>query len=358
MAPPILPDSIPLAGWLNTLLPDFVLAFAFFTALSYAALGRRFLLQRPAITMSAVMGLALAIGLVCWEQAHGLSLRNLGPIAVGFALVVLATVVYQAVRRTGGSWAGAGIALGVCVLIGLFLGVNWPIGAEAVQGTVVLALLFGIMAFLIHHRRAPGFVRQPMRYLPAVRRDRREIRQARRVGHRLKDGLHHARQDTQAAFLQPARAKDVMLQLERMLPAEGWLTERMAKLRERAHCMRKGHVARIEELREVYPKLSVPAQRKLAQELAARYQELEIDVRVERLDKAVAENERRIRDLTRQAQRYLQAHEPRKVVDVLERASKLQKHNDRLFKIIDHTEARLIRVARQAATQSSGVSDE
>ena len=45
----------------ETLLPDFVLAFAFFTALAYAVLGKRFERQRPAIVMSATIGLSLSV---------------------------------------------------------------------------------------------------------------------------------------------------------------------------------------------------------------------------------------------------------------------------------------------------------
>ena len=48
----------------ETLLPDFVLAFAFFTSICYAVLGKRFGQQRPAIAMSATIGFALAVGFV------------------------------------------------------------------------------------------------------------------------------------------------------------------------------------------------------------------------------------------------------------------------------------------------------
>ena len=65
-----LPDVVGIE-LLDTLLPDFVLAFTFFTALSYTTLGRFFGRQRPAIAMSAALGLALAIGLVWWERDHG-----------------------------------------------------------------------------------------------------------------------------------------------------------------------------------------------------------------------------------------------------------------------------------------------
>ncbi len=82
----------------DTVLPDFVLAFAFFTAITYAVLSRRFGEQRPAVAMSAALGMALAVGLVWWEYSKGVSIRNLGPIAAGFAVIVLAGVIYQSVR--------------------------------------------------------------------------------------------------------------------------------------------------------------------------------------------------------------------------------------------------------------------
>ena len=74
----------------------------------------------------------------------------------------------------------------------------------------------------------------------------------------------------------------------------------------------------------------------------------------ERLDRAVAENERRIRDLTRQAEADAQAGNYKALADVLNAASKLQRHNARLFKLIDRTEARLMTAARQATRPSPG----
>ena len=50
--------ELPFGPLFQTLLPDFVLAFALFTALSYAVLGKRFDHQRPAVVMSAAVGLA------------------------------------------------------------------------------------------------------------------------------------------------------------------------------------------------------------------------------------------------------------------------------------------------------------
>jgi hypothetical protein len=130
--------------WLDTILPDFVLSFVFFTALIYAVLGRRMGHQRPAVAASAALGAALAAGLVTWEQYNDLSIRHLGPIAAGFGLIVLAGVIYQSIRGIGGSWAGAGIAIGACLLVGWTIGIDWPARPEIVQTVMVVTLTVGV----------------------------------------------------------------------------------------------------------------------------------------------------------------------------------------------------------------------
>ena len=52
--------------------------------------------------MSASIGFALSTGLVWWEQANELSIKALGPIAVGFAILVLAFVMYQGILQLTG----------------------------------------------------------------------------------------------------------------------------------------------------------------------------------------------------------------------------------------------------------------
>ena len=345
----------------DTVLPDFALAFAFFTSVIYTVLGRRFGQQRPAVAMSAALGGALSIGLVWWEYANGLSIRNLGPIAVGFAILILGGVMYQSIKGIGGGWAGAGIALGASLLVGWTLGLDWPVDRDVVQTIIMVTLTVGILAFLLHRR---GHM-SPMSFgrsdLVGIRHDMSDLHQDRRVGRRLSRGLrdlgHEARDLRKHPDKHRDEAVDIILQLERMLPAEGWLTERMARLREKAHFVRKGHVARIQEIQEHISQLPPAAKRRASQELAARYKELHLDQRLERLDQAAAENERRIRDLTRQAEADVQAGNHKALVHVLDNASRLQRHNERLFKAIDRTEARLMAAAKQAARQSPAVKD-
>ena len=346
-------SQVPFHPLLESLLPDFVLAFAFFTALTYAVLGKRFDHQRPAVVMSGALGLALATGLVWWEHGHGWSIRNLGPVAIGVAVILLGMILFQAIRQTGGSWSGAGIALGASILVASLLGLEWPGASGMLPAAAVLALIIGVVVFLTRaHGGGPRAAIAPgsagAEY-SGVRHDMSNLYEDGRVGDRLKRRFGELRQAAESLPGHADRAGDVMAQLHRMLPAEGWLTGRLARLRAKAHLVRKGHVARIEELREVMKTLAPNAKKQASQELAARFKELRLDRRLERLDRAVAENERRVRELTREAEQALARYDYRKLTGLLEAAEKLQGHNSKLLQAVERTEAKLAKVARNVA---------
>jgi len=336
----------------ETVLPDFVLAFAFFTSICYAVLGKRFGQQRPAVAMSAAIGFALSVGLVWWEQSTGISIKNLGPIAIGFAIIVLAFVIYNSIRQVGGSWAGVGIALGATILIAKLLQLNVPIDAEIIQTVMVVALIVGILAFLLHHRTYYPQQRYSRPVVPDVRHDMSDLYQARRVSNRLARRLHNLRQEAQTLDEHPEETADILLRLKRTLPAEGWITNRMAQLRAKAHRIRHGHIARLEETRNVFSQLPPSAKKRAADDLAGRYNQLAgIDVRLERLDKAAAEIEQRIRQLTYQAQQQAARYNYAGLNQTLKAAEKLQRQNSRLFKIIQRTEGKLTAIAQKVTSE-------
>jgi hypothetical protein len=345
-----------LARLLDSVLPDFVLAFTFFSALCYAVLGRQFGRQRPAAAMSVALGLALAVGLVWWQDAHGYSMRDLGPIAIFLALVVLAGVVYAAVQHLGGNWAGLSIALAACLLIGSLLGTPWPIDTGLVATLGFVAFIIGVLVYVSHRQVERGHVPPAREEYARVGYDLRGLERDRRVAEDLSTHLRQLRTEADFLITRPDVAGDFMTQLQRLLPEEGWLTQRLAQLRATAHYARAGHLARIHELREMVNQLPPDARAKAAQELAARYTELQLDVRLERLDRAVAEIERRIRELTARAETCVAQHEYPKVEGLLNEAAGLQDHNVKLIKLIEGTEQRLLAAARQLVQQTSGVS--
>ena len=344
-----------LYSWAQTLLPDFVLAFAFFTALSYAVLGKRFGNQRPAVTMSAALGLALAAGLVWWERQNELSVRNLGPIAVGFAVMVLALVIYQSVRQVGGSWAGAGIALGASILVASLLGLKWSMDPGIVQTVTTVALIVGLLAFLMHHRDHAVF--SPARLQQAdARHDMSDLYQNRHVSGRITNRLRRLKKQAKTLRDHPEQTDTMVAQLQRLLPAEGWLTERMARLRAKVHRIRKGHLARLDETSGAFAGLPRSEMKRVAAEMVNSYQKLTgMDARLERLDAAVAAYEKRVITLTQMAQRYAQHGDRKKLPGLLKEAEELQRHNSRLCEIIMQTENKLTSLLQKVAAQARQV---
>ena len=74
--------------------------------------------------------------------------------------------------------------------------------------------------------------------------------------------------------------------------------------------------------------------------------------REERLDKSVAETEKRIKDLNLQAQEYTQNNNFQKLTECLKQAENLQKHNTHLIKLIEQTEEKLITIAKTIAKEA------
>jgi hypothetical protein len=340
----------------DSLLLDFVLSFTFFTALCYAVLGRHFGRQRPAAAMSIALGLALATGLVWWQATSGYALRDLGPLALAFVLLVLAGTVYAAFQHIGGTSAGLALALASSLLVASALGLPWSIDPGLMATIGFVALLIGVLALLARRRIRWGHVVPAPQEVARVRHDLRDLQQEYRVAEHLSTELRELRTEARFLVSRPEVAGDFLLQLRRLLPEEGWLTQRLARLRETAHYARAGHLARIAALREFLHTLPPAARAKAAQELTARYAELDLDQRLERLDRAVAACERRIRDLTARAAACVANHDYPPVQGLLDEAAKLQEHNARLIKLIERSEQHLLTIARQLIQQTAGVS--
>ncbi|MBN2269953.1 MAG: hypothetical protein JXN61_05020 [Sedimentisphaerales bacterium] len=215
-----------------------------------------------------------------------------------------------------------------------------------------LALIIGLLAFLSHTRGHSMRFPHIRSEVPEVRHDMSDLYRERHLSNRLGRRMKKIRKQSGTLNKRPEDTGNVIQQLRRMLPAEGYLTEKMAQLRAKAHKIRSGHIARLEETRDVFAKLPTPAKKEAAAQLAARYNQMVgIDTRLERLDRAVAENERRIHELTRNAQEYAARYDHQKLYETIKAAEKLQHHNSRLFKIINRTEAKLSAVAKRTANE-------
>ncbi|MHC4228875.1 MAG: hypothetical protein ACYSW0_15725 [Planctomycetota bacterium] len=261
-----------------------------------------------------------------WEQANDFSIKDLGPIAVGFAILFLAFVMYQCIRQVGGSWAWAGITIGASILIAGLLGFKVPIDAQIIQAVTVVALIIGLMALFAHRRPLHRHSRPTKPVLPDIKHSMADLYRERHLSKKLDHGLRTLRKKATTLDEQRLRAK--------------------------AHQIRNGHIARLEETRQAFAKLPASAKKKASAELAAAYnQMIGIDTRLERLNKAVAENEKRIRELTEKAREYTAKYDHRRLVETLKAAEKLQHHNSKLIKTIEHTENKLSAIAKKTVKE-------
>ena len=261
------------------------------------------------------------------------------------------------IQHVGGTWSGLALAMFACVLAGGLVGAPWSLRWGFVRFLAALTLVAGLSTLILHVIRQPPRFERPAAEFARVRHDMRDLEQDRRVAEHLAQGLSEVRTEADFIVSRPDVAGDFLIQLRRLLPEEGWLTQRLVEVREKAHHAKSSHAYRIDELREFMEKLPPAARAKAAEELAERYAELRLDVRLERLDRSVAEVERRVRELTEEAERCATNHEYRKVPDLLDEATRLQAHNAKLLTLIERTEQRLLTVARQVMEQTGGVSD-
>lgn len=364
-----LPYSLPGDG----LVIDFTVALVFFTALSFAVLGRRFGHQRSAAVMSTAMGIALALGLVTWEMRTGLRLSALGPIAAGLGLVMIALVIYHAIRRVGGSWAGGLTALGATLLIGQVLAV--PGLSRLLNGVLGPLIAVGLLAvgaskLMMQIQKkdvsiGSAAVSAPWR--PAIEttipdgrppsggapvRDATQqvhaIDDVQRLNHRLDQHLTLAKQNAELLPAQPQLAALLRRQLAAMLPESQTVTQRLADLRAKTQMLRLGHLAKIRRLAPQIPKLPPAAARVASAQLREAYKEARLEERIGRLDQAAVHAEQRIAAVVVEVNRMLDAGRYDHAAKTLQDAEKLARQVQRLLKQIENDEKKVLSLAVKA----------
>lgn len=352
------------AVWLEPasgLVIDFTLAFIFFTALCFAVLVKRFDHRRSAAAMAAALGASLALGLVAWEVQSGWRIQSLGPVAAGLALLVLAAVIHQAIRRIGGDWAGAAIALGAAAMIGTVLNMPWPIADRTVGAVAVLILILGAGMWWLHHTpsspsnlisRFQGDRRPALAAFKNTRRQVHDLDDVRRLERQLDRSMDELGQQVRKPDDSPSAVAAIRQKLNEMIPAEGVLTRRLADLRSRAVFAERGHLARLRKLTAEIPKMTPEQARQAAMQVRQAYKAAGFYRRIERLDAAAVQAERKIQRLTAQAEAYANIGQTKPMQKLIEDATKLQHQVDRLFSQIERDERKLLGLVAAAANKA------
>lgn len=392
------PDFILLApDWVSlgqNYLVDFFLAFTFFLAISFAVLSRRFNHARAVAAMSASLGAALALGLVAWEVRSGWRVQDLGPIAAGFAMIVLAIVIHQAIRKLGGDWAGGAVALGAVMLIGLVLDIPWLASHGTVSAIATLAILVGTGMWILHHTPSPGSSapgsgarlagaavglpwsqrggKQALNEARATQQQVYDVDNVQRVERQLKRSLDQLEQATRSPSPGSAgpgstpalggptldtndRIETIRHQLAELIPVEGQVTRRLADLRARAVLAEKGHLARLRKLTGQIPKMTPDQARIGAMQVRAAYKEAGFYRRIERLDAAAVEVERRVLQLTAQAEALARTGQVNHLHRLVDGAQQLQRQAVKLITLIERDETKLLALVMREVKLDPGV---
>jgi len=373
------PDRLPLGGYVV----DLGIGLVFFTALSFAVLGRRFEHKRSAAAASAALGLALSIGLVAWEARTGYRLADLGPIAVGFGLVMIALVIYHAMRRVGGNWAGALTALGASLLIGQVLGLaglsRWL--GDVLAPLAALGLIAAGAAKLVMHSRGvvntsisptPSLWRKSAKVPPprsgsdpkVMEEPIREITEqvhaiddVSRMNERLKGHLSISQRESEQLPAQPQLAALLRRQLAVLLPESQAVTRRLSDLRAKAQMLRLGHLAKIRRLAPQVPRLPPDAARLASQQLKSAYEEAKLDERIAGLDQAAVQAEQKITAVVAKVNQMLDAGRYDHAANELHHAEQLGRQIERLLKQIGSDEKKVLALAVKATQQQQATRD-
>ncbi len=116
---------------------------------------------------------------------------------------------------------------------------------------MIVALIVGILSFLSHRHYNYPKLQYSRPCVKDILHDMSDLYRDKRLSNSLGSRLKDLRHKTETLDEHPEEAGEILQQLRKILPAEGWLTQRMAQLRAKAHSIRNGHIARLKETRHL-----------------------------------------------------------------------------------------------------------
>lgn len=313
--------------------------------------------------------------MVAWEINSGWRIADLGPIAAGFALIIIAAVVYYAMQKVGGRWAGVLTALGAAALIGqvlslpglsgLFHGVLLPLAGIGLLAAGVMRLMHHQQSFS-PLRSAPFDVplQSPLASSPTYNSAQAPVDEVRESQdqvhaiddvHRLADRIERSLSDAErwgrALPAQPDLAKLIRQHLATLLPATQDITRRLAQLRAHTERVRLGHLAKIRRIAPQVPRLDPLAARAASQRLRDLYREARLGERIDRLDRAAVLAEQQITQTLQAVDQLLDAARYDEAASRLHQAARLGKQTRKLIHQIEKQQKHVLALAIDSARQ-------
>jgi hypothetical protein len=139
-----------------------------------------------------------------------------------------------------------------------------------------------------------------------------------------------------------SQSTDLVLQLQRILPQQGFLAGQMAGLRKKAHLVRNGHIAKIKDIKKLCRQMGPLQKREISRQMIEYYQkETDLEKRLERLEGLITDIEKQSRELIVRAQICVKNNDFKQYDDIINKAKRLQDRVTHIIKIIIRTEKKL-----------------
>ena len=340
----------------NSTLFEFLIIFTFFMSLLFVIFKQRFGDHRSAAGLSASISLALSIGLTSWMSRKGYTMQNLGTVSLIIIVAFAAAVTYKLIKSSG----HGGIAiLTIFLLIMPALSRSyWLIDYQAIFDMALTGWLLLLILILMKNagpRRNLNLSSLGNKNYACAEADYaddqiKRMYRYRSLSNRISGQLRKLRKPSELLGDKNGQSKNLLLQLQHVLPEQGFLVSRMAELRKTAHLICNGHIAKIKETKKLCHRIPTLQKRKISMLLIEHYRnESDFEKRLERLESLVTAAEKQNRDLIAHAKVCVKTNNYQQYDRIIQKAKKLQDHITYIIKIIIRTEKKLSKAAYEIA---------
>ena len=323
---------------------EFLIIFTFFISLLFSIFKRRFGDHRLTAALAASISFALSIGLTSWISNKGYNMTDLGPFAIIIIVAFADVIIYSLIKRSGHEFIA--ILTVVLMTIPLIGRIYWLTDYQMIFD-MTLTLWLIILIWLLIKNSTPNrsvYYAKKDNYTDIDQADNQIKRMYtdRRLSGYISGQLRKLRKTTELLGDKNSQSTDLILQLQRILPEQGFLSGRMTGLRKKAHLMRNGHIAKIKEIKTLCRQLGPLQKQKVSRQMIEYYQnQTDLDRRLERLEGIITNIEKQSRDLIIRAQICVKNNDFKQYDHFIKKAAKMQDRVTHIIKVIIRTEKNL-----------------
>lgn len=347
------------AAYSSTLF-EFLILFTFFLSLMFSIFQKRFENRRSLAGISISTSLALSIGLLTWLNRQGYSMQNLGLIAIMIIIAFIGTIIYKLIKNSGHS--GIAILTIILLVMPVISRSYLQIDYQMIFDLILFGWLIVIIWLLTKNVASYGTVHLPSNpntgkidYDTEETDDQiKRLYRYRGLSKKITENLRKLKKPSELLGDKNKQSTDLLIQLHRILPEQGFMTERMAELRKTAYQVRNGHIARMNETKKLCHQIPAWQARKISRLMIEHYRkQTNLEKRLERLESLVTATEKQNRQLIAYAKKCVRTQNYKEFDQVIHKAKKLQSHVTHIINAIIRTEKKLSAIAHKIAKDNT-----